>query len=251
MIKFVAFLVSIVGILSCKTQSGTNVAPQDTFNIQIIPDFNGEPLVMYKTYSLNGKPIQFTRFSFILSRLCDSKSKDNESRQTQFDFSVNTEEASALKGITNTIRPYQDNIKNLRLGFGVDSVDNSNPPSLQIATSPLFNGLNYWDAWNSFIFMKIEGKYDRDGDGIFETPFALHSGGNSSYSEKNYLLDYQNLPLSPNFLRVQFDINLAKILNGIDLNVTTQTQKTADLPLMVLMISNLKNALIYKGTFPN
>ena len=42
-----------------------------------------------------------------------------------------------------------------------------------------------------------------------------------------------------------------QILNGIDLNVTTQTQKTADLPLMEIMMGNLKNALIYKGIFPN
>lgn len=247
MSKIFVFLMAILTIMGCKTQTVTNVTPQVSMSLQIVPDYNGAPLIMYKTYNFNGKPIQFTRFSFILSRLCGGATANCQNRQTQFDFAVNTDSVSALNGLINSFQTDPTAIQNLVLGFGVDSVSNSIPPAQQNQNSPLANGLNYWDAWSSYIFLKIEGTYDKDGDGIFETPFALHTGGNAIYSEKTFSLN--NNFSNPTALRLLFNVNLAKIMNGIDLNVTTQTHKSGDLPLMQTMMNNFNAAFIYKGSF--
>lgn len=247
MVKFFVFLMTIFVMMGCKTQTSANVTPQVSMNLQIVPDYNGAPLVMYKTYTFNGKPIQFTRFSFILSRLCGSASANCQNRQMQFDFAVNTDSVSALKGLTNSFQTDPTALQNIVLGFGVDSISNAVPPAQQNQNSPLANGLNYWDAWNSYIFLKIEGMYDKDGDGVFETPFALHTGGNPTYSEKTFNLN--NNFTNATSLRLLFNVNLAKIINDINLNVTTQTHKSGDLPLMQTMMNNFNVAFIYKGSF--
>ena len=39
----------------------------------------------------------------------------------------------------------------------------------------------YWAAWNSYVFTKIEGKGDNNGDGTFDDPqIALHLGSNEA-----------------------------------------------------------------------
>ena len=243
---FLVFI-CLLSSLSCqKTSSIYTPTQQLPISLQIIPDYNGSSLVMYKTYSFNGKPIQFTRFSFILSKLCDDPTGDCSNRQTQFDFSSLTDSATSVNGLTNSVFINSTSSLIYRIGFGVDSVSNSITPAKQNQNSPLANGLNYWDAWNSYIFLKIEGMYDKDGDGVFETPFALHTGGNEIYTEKTFSLDKLS---NATTVRLLFNVNLAKVINGIDLNVMTQTHKTGDLPVMKTMMNNFSAALIYKGSF--
>ncbi len=249
MARILVFLLLVFSFSDCnKKLCGCTPPPSVVpISLQVIPDYNGFALVMYKTYTFNGKPIQFTRFSFILSKLCDEPTGDCLYNHSQFDFSNLTDSISALQGHTNSVSINSISSQIFRIGFGVDSLSNRILPAQQNQSSPLANGLNYWDAWNSFIFLKIEGMYDKDGDSIFETPFALHTGGSPIYSEKTYNLS--NNLINQTSLRLLFSVNVAKVMNGVDLNTTTQTHKTGDLPVMTLMMNNFNAAFIYVGVF--
>lgn len=249
MMKYFLLIVLFFVFFGCtkQTDSSASVSGSDkTLNIQVIPSYNNAPLLMYKNYVYNGKTIQFTKFSFICSRFCDDVKTNCDNRQLKFDFSA-TDSTSALKGITNSISISNTNIQNLVIGFGVDANANALIPAKQLQSSPLANGLNYWDAWDSFIFLRIQGMYDKDGDGILETPFGFDTGGNEIYSEKTYALN--NYIPNPNATSVNllFSIDLVSVLNTTDFNVITQTSKAVDIPVMNVLMTNLKNALVYKA----
>ncbi len=245
--KNILFLFSFLNFVSCKSTTETTVAPQVSLSLQIIPDYNGSPLVMYKTYNYNGKAIQFTKFSFIVSKMCESTNSDCNNRQVQFNFSGLTDSVSALKGLTNTISVSSSNIQNLVLGFGVDGSANGTIPAKQPQSSPLANGLNYWEAWDSYIFLSVQGMYDNDGNGTLETPFAFDTGGNEVYSEKIILLNNYIPNPTATSVNLLFNVNLSSVLNTMDFNVITQTSKFVDIPVMKVLMKNLQNSLIYKG----
>ena len=247
MMKNSLLLFSILYFVSCKTTSEPTVIPQTSLSLQIIPDYNGSPLVMYKTYNYNGKAIQFTKFSFILSKFCEQTSTDCGNRQIQFNFSGLTDSLIALKGLTHTIDISGSNNQNLVLGFGVDGSANSTIPAKQPQTSPLANGLNYWEAWDSYIFLSVQGMYDNDGNGTLETPFAFDTGGNEVYSEKILSLNNYIPNSTATSVNLLFNLNLSSVLNTIDFNVITQTSKFVDIPVMKVLMKNLQNSLVYKG----
>ncbi len=241
-------LISFFSLLGCKKQTDTTVTIPSavTLKLQVVPNYNNAPLLMYKNYTYNGKAIQFVKFSFILSRICGDVKTDCENRQMQFDFTA-TDSASAVNGITNSIGISASNIQNLVLGFGVDASANAIIPAKQPQSSPLANGLNYWDAWNSFMFLRVQGMFDKDGDGILETPFAFDTGGNEIYSEKTIFLNNDAIKLDATNVNLLFNINLSAVLNTMDFNVITQTSKTVDIPVMNVLMNNLKSALVYKN----
>ncbi len=246
--KYFLSVILVTAFCSCTKQadSSATINGSQTLNVQIVPSYNNAPLLMYKNYTYNGKTIQFTKFSFICSRFCENVKSDCDNRQLKFDFSA-TDSINALKGVTNSISISNTNVQNLVIGFGVDANANSVIPAKQLQNSPLANGLNYWDAWDSFIFLRIQGMFDKDGDGILETPFGFDTGGNEIYSEKTFTLN--NYIPNPNATSVNlfFNIDLASVLNTTDFNVITQTSKAVDIPVMNVLMANLKNALIYKA----
>ncbi|MEM6726279.1 MAG: MbnP family protein, partial [Bacteroidota bacterium] len=66
----------------------------------------------------------------------------------------------------------------LKFGLGVKPDLNAMVPADFPSTSPLSDAGNHWTAWDSYIFMKVEGRTDPDGDGQqFEGNFLYHTGG--------------------------------------------------------------------------
>ena len=64
----------------------------------------------------------------------------------------------------------------LRFNIGLTPEQNSTVPADYTSGSPLAMPGEYWLAWKSYIFLKIEGWIDLDGDGMAETGVALHLG---------------------------------------------------------------------------
>src|SRR5690606_2593291 len=67
----------------------------------------------------------------------------------------------------------------ISFGLGLTALQNNTVPSDHEAGSALSLTSEYWPAWNSYIFEKIEGTYQVNG-GSPES-VTLHVGGNETY----------------------------------------------------------------------
>jgi len=174
-----------------------NISPPiDTATIQLSfrATYDGEPLVLnQQTYEYEGSQVRFSKVNFYLANLSAvNDDGDTEVSEIQFiDLSLthNTAADAAIGSISSFSRIPVGTYKFLKFGVGVPADLNKTNPSDYSTSHPLGadNGGEYWEAWDSYIFAKIEGQYDENGDGVFDdVSFAYHTGdvGKNVYFER-------------------------------------------------------------------
>lgn len=213
--------------------------PVDTATIQLSfrATYAGEPLVLnQQTYDYQGKKIRFSKINFYLANLAAANDDgETELSEIQFiDLSLTHNSASdAAKGTTlNFSRIPVGTYKFLKFGIGVSADLNKTNPSDYSTSHPLGadNSGEYWEAWNSYIFAKIEGQFDEDGSGDFDgndISFAYHAGMDRVYQE---------------------DIEFDKILN---LNAGETTNLDFELDIRTLFTQPRGDLLDLKSHDPN
>jgi len=146
--------------------------------------YQGDPLVILKDYSYpDGKTVQFTRVSFFISELV-VKDRDESVSLKEIDFvnlsQSHADEANAAEGYLYLQEeiPFS-NIDQISFNIGLTPKQNETVPADYVSGEPLARPGEYWVAWDSYIFVKIEGWVDLDGDGAVETGIALHMGSNN------------------------------------------------------------------------
>ena len=127
---------------------------------------------------------------------------------------------------------------NLKFGLGIDSVTNHSDPNSYPLTSALYpqSPSMHW-SWNSgYIFYKIEGSVDTDGDGSFETNFRFHIGTDGLRKDISVTIhDGIDAGKTNN---ISLKIDLGKFLKGIDLSVDNSTHTSNNMPLAVIVSNN-------------
>ena len=105
--------------------------------------------------------------------------------------------------------------------------------------NPLANSGEYWLAWNSYIFFKIEGYIDLDGDDEPETGVALHLGSD----EVMRAFDLQN-NTGTNDVMIQIDLNKIFGTNPVyDIVANPQIHSLSQLPAILELAQNLGTAV--------
>ncbi len=202
--------------------------------------YDNAPLVMYKTYMLNGKKIQFSGINFLITKVCPAAKLDCLARSINVDFSGHTDSIKAARGTSDTLAIEGGTYASLTFGIGVDSVDNKKSPKDFVATTALGDVQNYWYGWNGYIFLKIHGVMDVDGDGKFETPVTLDTGSDACYRSFGVS---KNITLNTTPTVFSFQLNVNKLLQGYDIVKTPSTQTFSELPQMNFLMTNLQNAI--------
>jgi len=180
-LKLLSYLIITASLLSC----GDDTRDLD-LNFKLT--YEGEPLVMLDEYTFpSGELIKFTRFSFYISNLSSSLgSMSTEIKDVDLInlTASHSNLASAQEGLTYQIKDIKEESgQSIDLLLGVDAELNKSIPSNFTGNHPLANSGEYWIAWDSYIFFKIEGIVDLDGDGITETNVALHIGSDQASRE--------------------------------------------------------------------
>ncbi|MDF1697390.1 MAG: hypothetical protein P1U56_16220 [Saprospiraceae bacterium] len=162
-------------------QRSTNVeytyVETGSIDINIKLQFDGAPLVLFEPYTYpDGKTINFTRCSFYTS---DIKIDEVLIDDVQF-HNLNVTHSTldlAMNGYTYTLPNVPTgNYSNLRFNIGVPPELNKMDPGDFPSGHPLAKPAENWFSWMSYIFLKVEGNIDLDGDGNTETGIALHTG---------------------------------------------------------------------------
>ena len=162
--------------------------------------FNEQPMVLNKVYDYNGKKVRFSKLSFFVSDVLTGNSNKAAESITLVNFIDNDDSTTAAKGLNITFSQFDmGNMSQFNLGIGVSPEYNAKKPKDFPSLNPLSEASEYWDAWNSYIFSKLEGSMDKDGDGKFETGITLHTGGNEMYQnikfDKSFSIGENQKPL--------------------------------------------------------
>ncbi|MEP6647345.1 MAG: MbnP family protein [Saprospiraceae bacterium] len=206
--------------------------------------YDGQPLSMLSTKPFTApEQLQFTRLSFFISDLAlmDQSAtvalKDIDLVDMSFD-DIN----SADNGYTIEVSDLQvKNYSGLKFGIGVPADLNAKKPVNFPSSNPLSDPNAYWSGWDSFIFMKTEGRIDTLGNGAFDTGFAYHTGTNELFRTVT-----ATLPISiedGKNKEIDVDIDYKKILEGIDIKALPLNSNPKDTLQIGMIIRNLANAL--------
>ncbi len=146
--------------------------------------YGGEPLASQnELYRLNDSvQMRFSKVSFYLSDFKLNSESESLSMLDVLHISfLQNISGDAVQEIQQTLRfeVPAGNYTSLSFGLGVNPTQNATTPATHEPGSALSLSSEYWPAWKSYIFDKIEGTYklnDEAGESV-----ALHVGGDETY----------------------------------------------------------------------
>lgn len=235
--RLIILVAAIIAIGSCKKDE------EGSLTLHFLARAEGNPLEMFKTVNIDGETLQFSHISMLISDLkllTPSGSqflKDVELVDLSFE-----DLASASEGFTLHIDQVPANTySGISFGIGVPRETNEKSPSDFPSSNPLSRTGFYWEAWDSFIFMKIDGRIDTLAPLDFETGFSYHTG-----SDKLYRILESGFPLSiidgqDTELSIVFDYG--EILKNIDIASDPQNHNPEDSIQVTRIVNNLQSAI--------
>ena len=213
--------------------------------------FGQEPLLMFESaydYEENMQ-LKFQLFHFYISDVALIKG-GNVEKLIDVDLvsfkDVQSEEA-AEEGVSIRIPDVPiGNYDGIQLLIGLTPELNATQPGDYEAGHPLSD--NYWSWALGYIFFKIEGNGDLDGDGQFEEKLTFHIGGNELARPKSF---NQKLVLEQGVdTELSFAVDLDKVIRNqgtfLDFRSTPQDH-TNDMDLARYLSDNLGEAFIMKS----
>lgn len=239
----------VFGFVSCKKDGDTKPSCDNSLvTISAKARYGADPLVLFQNYDYpQGFKVKFSRADFIIKGMQFS----GPSGKLAYPDSVfvlkfeSTDVASAENGVQLKFDKCEGNYNSLSLGIGLDSLTNASTPSDFPSSHALANAFYYWDAWKSYIYLKIEGKYDKDGDGNFEGNFVYHIGTDKLYRIINLPVNINAETGKSNSIVLNFDIKtiLANGSDFIDIISHPSSHNPGDIQIATKIADNLQPAL--------
>lgn len=250
-------LLAILAVVGCKDDDQPS-SPSTTVNLNFRASYNGDPLVMYEALDYpDGKQLRFQNFNFFISNvtlLGEGETADHQLAEVEFiDFETNVDLAKAQAAQTRSYEKVPTGTyKGIRIDFGVPASLNNSGAGQLSNDNPLRQNYSshYWSDWNSFIFLKSEGIYDLNGDGVFnqsDRGFEHHPGKDEVLTTVTKLKAFTLEENEPFDLDLVADLFKIYVKNGEALDLADpankDTQEAADLPLAIEMMSRWEQAL--------
>ena len=241
-------VLALVSFWSCNDE-----APADqtgTVTLNFVGQFDNDPLLMYeRPYSYpEGVTTKFQLFHFYLSDVALLPA-DGGPEVPLFDVAlisfkdVQSEEA-ARQGVSVTAAEVPPGrYDGIRLGIGLTEQLNQTQPGDYTPGHPMSD--NYWSWAKGYVFFKIEGIADLEGDGAFGEKLTFHIGLDEHYRERVISRPLEVRSGQP--LELRFDVDLADVLapdGGSFVNFRQVTQDhTNDMELARFLADNLQAAI--------
>ncbi len=223
---------------ACKTDK------EGSLTVHFLGRFEGQPLTMFDTQNLMDEgDLQFTHLSMLISDIAllspsgPRPLSDIELVDLSFD-----DVPSASEGYTIRIDGIPSGTyTGISFGIGVPPDVNNQKPSEFPSTNPLSRNGFYWEAWNSYIFMKTEGKMDTGGPGPFETNFAYHTGTDELFRTLEGSIPLTIADGQTTDLNISFDY--AEILKSVNISEFPQNHNPEDSVQIAQIVNNLQSSI--------
>lgn len=217
--------------------------------------FGTEPLVMLaEEYPYEeGMQVRFQLFQFYISEINligkdGSKLNIGEVALVNFENIQSTEAASKGLDFAFSNIPAGE-YKGIEMGIGVVSDLNEKAPSDYAVGHPLAFQGNYWSGLSSYIFTKIEGNADLNGDGEFTEKLTFHIGEKEDVPLYEMIsLDYDFTVSKDQATTIPLAVDLKQVIspsssNFLDFREVSQDH-TNQASVYSLIIDNLKKGAI-------
>lgn len=243
-------LFSVLLLTSCEKKTGNTIVDElGSVAVTFKANYGGETFMVNEVYDYNGTQIRIQTLQFYVSEMSlGSEDNDAEVDEIQFlDFNDLTTTTLAEEGIvvgSNNVPVGA--YPGINMGIGVLPEYNVQKPDLFASTHPLSNTATYWADWNSYIFLKLEGSMDTDGDGMFDdVNFVYHVGSDETY--EGIEID-QNLSLTVDEnmeLTVLLDVEKLFVRDGsyLDIAASPMIHNINQLETGHYLMDNFSNAL--------
>ena len=210
--------------------------------------YDGQDLVFFEDYTYpNGKTIEFTRFSFYISDLKtikDGVSTDVIDVDYIFLADAHSDAEKASQGFDYIIQDLQDtSFDGLTFNLGLNNAQNATSPNDYASGNPLSESGEYWPGWESYVYVKIEGRMDVDGDGISDgIAFHLGSDDTSRAITINNIQDKD---------KIEFEIDLIDVFRSAsgelyDIESNSRIHSLSQMDQINFLMNNLASAVKLK-----
>lgn len=182
-----SLLISANAFTACKKPDGGT----GNLKITIKGMYDTETLILYQqnyTHPENDDELTVQVLNFFMSNVKIVAGDTGEIVLRDVEYinleNNHTEVGTANQGESFTIKNIcVGEYTGIIFGVGLDSATNSTTPSDYKSSSPLANNGNYWAAWDSYIFSRLEGKYKASNHST-TIPFLYHTGVGDAYQQR-------------------------------------------------------------------
>ena len=215
-------------------------------NVNMKLQYDGVPLVMFEPYEYpDGKAINFTRFSLYTS---DFQIDNEVINEVEFHNLTNSHSTAELAE-----NGYDWSLSDIPVGsydrisfnIGVPEALNGMDPGEFPSGHPLAKPAENWFSWKSYIFLKVEGNIDLDGDGVLETGIALHTGSDEAL--RNVGMEYPLIISQDQTSQINLAIDLYQLFNGSEriypIEENPQIHSLTQLDAALEISDNIKNSI--------
>lgn len=207
------YFFSLIALCICFFSCGDN-KEVDCLQFNFKLTYDGDPLVMFDEYDYpGGNKIYFSRVSFYMSDVTifnDDTPSGSEFLIEENDYINLTDSHITLDGAEEGLKVEYElpttNIDQVFFNIGMDANDNATTPIEYTSDNDLSLAGEYWPGWRSYVFAKIEGMIDLNGDGTLEQPIALHLG--SDEARRNLITQ-----MLDNKRELNFNIDIQKVFD--------------------------------------
>ncbi len=244
------FIVLTLVVTSCIDREVKPISETTNANVQFVAQYGDELLLMNTIYDYpTDFKVRFTSFKFFISNITLLQEGTNGiliSDISLVDFTdSNQTEAGALQGINIPLSqiPLGD-YSGIKLGIGVTSEYNNTKPDDYGDSHPLKDESNFRSSQEGYVFTKICGDADLNGDGQFNHSLIYETISDPIYREitlpTNILLDDN----TENKIRLIVDLERIFIpQNGDALDIQNDNIIYTEFPIMSFIADNFTDAL--------
>lgn len=249
LLPFLALALLLVAGCGNDSNNDDNSAKLD---VTFRADYAGQPLVMFdETYSYpDNMSLKLQLFQYYISDLALVRANGeivplSEIELIKFGDDLTLQDAQNGYKLTFNDIPTGE-YSTLRFGLGVNPDLNATQPGNYSPTHPLSD--NYWSWALGYVFVKIEGNADTNGDGQFAEKLTYHVGADPLYRVLEFTGPFN---VSKDGGAINLGVDLRKVLvrdnQFIDFRIPEDTQDhTNDEVLYRFIWDNLAQAIQVK-----
>lgn len=213
-------------------------------NLTFTPSYGEENFELGKKYELNdGVAISLLKSGYYFSDISatDKSGKRIELSDVELVEFENNNTVSFNYSIGEV-----EGLRELHFGIGVSSDLNETVPEDYELTHPLAANDYYWPAWESYIFTKTEGQYDKDLDGELDNSFVFHTGSDTVYQELT--IDISDIEANEDgVFQLDLSVDHHKMLNpndeAMDIDSAPVIHNADNLDILYNYVNAIKNSI--------
>ena len=244
-------LLLLVATLFSGCDPKENPVLPDNFTLTFKVLYDGQPVEKYKNYPYGDKVIQFNKFNTYLSdiTLLNGTDEVKLSDIEWVDFTPDLAPDDKAVEVSFKYGVPDGDYTGIKIGYGVRPDLNAKTPADYPVGHPLYLESEYWSGWGSYIFTKVQGKFDVDGNGAPETNLFYHCGSNAVYNTADMAQAIR--VAGDHALVIEFDLKKLFTFDGqlLDLTVPTNqatSHSASNIALGQKVMLNFKNATMLK-----